>query len=369
MDLRSPEELAVFDKWTKTDYKKHAGEVWGEVGVKMNEIVWGHWEADWEDRSPETYLHPDVHGDGESEAFGRWPPRRRYENIWLRQAALAIYENVLAFKPDAGMLKNLTGFKQSHWNFQLLGTLGSYVKYPNEHTAEYSRVEQQFTEYFLVKLVHRLKQHGITIDWERLNNSLIEGCRWRVMASPASSLLRKKWALEYGHNPLPHIDYPAPWKIANQYKVEIQLAPKSRFKRMVPVSIVENDREVEVTHKRQPCRVQVDGVFFIPPGGVQVNDIGKRDTLWVLNGAEDPRARFDSGESREKLLAEMCDTLMKQLRELQVKSDVDTEIIHVLEQDLKTAREEVIRLRKKLKASLEVTVVIDPRTGKAKIKS
>ena len=27
MDLRSPEELAVFDKWTKTDYKRHADEI------------------------------------------------------------------------------------------------------------------------------------------------------------------------------------------------------------------------------------------------------------------------------------------------------------------------------------------------------
>ena len=54
---------------------------------------------------------------------------------------------------------------------------------------------------------------------------------------------------------------------------------------------------------------------------------------------------------------------MSRVSELEVKSDVDDEIIHNLRVDLESAREEIARLKDQMASPLEFRIVIDPVTG------
>lgn len=152
----------------------------------------------------------------------------------------------------------------------------------------------------------------------------------------------------------------ARWRrISNRYKVTVDHEEPVRVE-----MFLEDDKWRE--KKIWPCRVQNDGIFLIRPGAAiekEGNTITSTN-LWVIEGLEPPTT-FDEdlADQNTTRLIELLKQSMSRVSELEVKSDVDDEIIHNLRVDLESAREEIARLKDQMASLLEFRIVIDPVTG------
>lgn len=272
-----------------------------------------------------------------------------------RQVMLAIYSNLQhRFDPDRDGIRELTNSNQSHWNFMLLGKLGE-SKWDGT-TEEAARIEQPVTRYFLVKMIYRMRLHGWEIDWEGIEGALVEGCRWRVMTSPMSSEPRERWMDDYTGDPLPSVDYPSPWKLANEYKVTVE--------HPVPVMVEADPFEDPRPRDKKiwPCRVQNDGIVFIRPAMLK----GESTNAWVIKGLK-PKQDFLSDE--EPNLVRTMKLLTYALKERDKVWDewqADKQILATVMEQLEEAHQEIAVLKGRMAKPLDLRIVIDPVTGSVK---
>jgi len=335
------------EKWTKKDYLKT--EAWQEVQEKVKLI--SEAVSDQEDLA---------HLEGQA-----------LMQAVARQVALAVYdcltEQVLV---DEGDLMKFTRSQQSHWNFMLLGQLDE-PWWSAMDTQEANRKEQPFTGYFLAKMIHRLHLLKVDVWWEGIMVALVEGKRWRVLASPASGEARKNFKAWQNEFPEEAAEWPSPWKIANQFKVTVDHSHKPIE---VDVSFDFSAGEyapsnMERTRTRLkkvwPCRLHYDGIIFI-----DAQQLPSSRRLWVLNGI-DPMEGWNEGgdqnyeiENLKEKLADAQDEI-KRLKNALTESgakvfELDVEV-HGLRKDyeLKSAQ-----LKALGSETVEIRMIYNPKTGR-----
>ena len=183
-------------------------------------------------------------------------------------SGFGLYVNIHdKFQGDSAMLKRMTKNQQSHWNFMLLGT--SRPPRPMKdmkRTAFFGRAEQVVTIHFLCKCLKRLRLQGIEFDWQTFSDAMAEGTRWRVMASPMRNPQRAEWVKKYGEA-RPALDYPAPWKIAEEFHNEARPVKSTKRKMWVQTNGEDVMADYQYNQEVRACTVQNDGIFLIPADG------------------------------------------------------------------------------------------------------
>lgn len=357
------------EKWTKTKYTEHP--IWEEVEGKVSEVVKATIHC--QDMAAPAYWTEEI---GLSEEEWR-------EDVIQRQVALAIYANISdKFQGDSDMLKKWTRNQQSHWNFMLLGQARVRVHPEMERTIFKGRGEQVVTLHFLCKCIMRMRLMAVEFDWKSFTEALVEGGRWRVMASPMRKPHRTRWLHKYG-DVKPSVDYPAPWKIAEEFCTQPIPLPEPQSRKLVQWS-EEHQTEIideyEYDHEVRSCTVQNDGVFFIPASGSASVDGGFFQATmrpWLLLGMEqadglreldDPsidRARFK--EILKGALNVAIESEEK-IRQLEMKlAEMEGELIQA-----RVSLKEQVAIRMKLQKRLEgiglLTQFKDKEAGELKHK-
>jgi len=335
------------EKWTKKDYLKT--EAWQEVQEKVK-------------------LISEAVSDQEDLAHLEGPALMQ---AVARQVALAVYdcltEQVLV---DEGDLMKFTRSQQSHWNFMLLGQLDE-PWWSAMDTQEANRKEQPFTGYFLAKMIHRLHLLKVDVWWEGIMVALVEGKRWRVLASPASGEARKKFKDWQNEFPEEAAEWPSPWKIANEFKVTVDHSHKPIEVDVSLDFIGKGDFVPSLTEKTRtrlkkvwPCRLQYDGIIFI-----DAELMPSTSKLWVLNGI-DPMEGWNDGDDQTyeiEILKEKLEAAHDEIKRLKnaltvveaKEFSLDLQV-HGLEADLREAREQLKVLGSE---TVEIRMVYDPKTG------
>lgn len=316
------------EDWTKKHYQEDAiyKEVEEQIRLLVTATIGNH---DFKGLSPDTH-------------------RDRV----CRQVALALYSNLKdKFKPSSKEdWIDLTKSQPSHWNFVLLGKAGPVVWSDNNFACRHFREEQQVTPYFLIKLAHRLRLQSIEVNWEAIKHTLLKGGRWRVISSPATPQARKRWAPEF-EKIEPTQKYPAPWKIANMFSI-------GPFKDEI------KGKECEVM---MPCRVQNDGVMYIPKDGLHVDPDGNIEAVWVLKGIEPPQTPGrNPAHVRADQLDRLLDAAMKKLGAYELDLAKANDRIKELEDINFHLDASIQTLKAKLDRPMTVEIEIDPLTGNVK---
>lgn len=253
-----------------------------------------------------------------------------------RQVALAIYTSIRhAFNPSDEKLIELTRSRQSHWNFMLLGKKGEHKLKISKGVLLEPRIEQPFTDYFLVKMIYRLGLHGITIDWDAIHLALELGGRWRVYAKPSDPDKQVLWHEKYGGQ-LHRVDYPAPWSIANEFNWEAR---------------IDEDQKVI----RVPCAIQNDGVKFIDVDG----SVGG---VWVLEGVRKPS--FFEQDHTTSRMREVVKELQDALYQSELKRMQDLQELDELRERVKELKWERSQMIDQLNRPIHFRY--EPVTGKIK---
>lgn len=275
------EKIQIFkdEAWTKT---KYAGQpIWDEVWKRIIEGV------------QRCQGHPDMVPSEEAQEYGLVSEEQ--ELVIQRQVALALYDNITSkFQGDSQMLKEYTRNQQSHWNFMLLGQARARVFEGKKRTVFFGRQEQPVTHYFLVKCLMRLRLQGVEFDWDSFLKTLEKGDRWRVMASPMRKPQRDAWVSKYGEV-RPSLEYPAPWKIAEEFRTDPMPLQEPQSQRMwVEIKKGQEVEQVftdyEYDHVVRACTVQNDGIFFISKNEAELDtglfQVSARP--WLLQGLDQP---------------------------------------------------------------------------------
>lgn len=308
MSAKNIEKEFIDEDWSQTSYYNKP--VWQEVESNIARI-----QASTIDQPDFSVLSAKDHA-----------------NAVRRQIMLAVWDNLEnRFHPNDERLIELTRSRQSHWNFMLLGALNGQ-----------KRVEQAVTDYFLVKLAHRLSLHGITINWPEIEESLKSGSRWKLLTSPSAAEPRERWMKKYGENPYPDIDYPAPWTISNEFSF------RSDTKQLI-----------------WPCKVQNDGVFWIPKEGFKPDDQGRVIGKWVLLGVEPPSTEklSEADKANTTRLVDLLTDCTRKLAEAQFELAAAKQRIEELEGENRDLQFNMAALEETHRRPIRFELELDPLTG------
>ena len=158
-----------------------------------------------------------------------------------------------------------------------------------KRTAFFGRAEQVVTIHFLCKCLKRLRLQGIEFDWR---SSLMQWPRVRggghgqPNAQPAESRVG-----EEVREARPALDYPAPWKIAEEFHNEARPVKPTKRKMWVQTNGEDVMADYQYNQEVRACTVQNDGIFLIPADGepmIEGKFFSAERKLWLLQGMSEP---------------------------------------------------------------------------------
>ena len=324
------------EAWTKTKYADQP--IWREV---HNRII---------DGVQRCQMHPDMVPSLEAQEYGL--EHEEQEVVIQRQVALAIYDNITSkFQGDSQMLKEYTRNQQSHWNFMLLGQARARVFEGKKRTVFFGRQEQPVTHYFLVKCLMRLRLQGVEFDWDSFLKTLEKGDRWRVMASPMRKPQRDAWVSKYGEM-RPSLHYPAPWKIAEEFRSDPMPMQEPQSQRMwVEIKKGKEVEQVftdyEYDHVVRACTVQNDGIFFISRDEAELDtglfQVSARP--WLLNGLDQPDGlqELDDPSINRERFKDILRAALKQALEAEQRAKDLERTVDLLQEEREDLTEEYLK--------------------------
>ena len=299
-------------------------------------------------------------GDGEPLPWDHFDS----EGLINRQVALAVYSNLIDFwggKRDK--IEDYTGKKASHWNFQLLGTQRDLMDQPEYHMMR-TRVEQRTTNYFVVSLLHALKQHGISFDWDQFEE-VMASYRFRVISKPWNSDMGATVAWEEsGVRDLIGVDYPAPWDIAMKFGRDHEVSIQSMSQNELTG---EAEMQVEPATNFMPCRIENLGVksYLLSEHDIQGDP---KISRWCLKGIGEPKSVEgpQAGGIALKQAEAQIIKLSMDLAKAMEKINEQEMMLQQLVGDADDLQKQYRIMAEKRRKPFEVRLSIDPMTGKIK---
>ena len=286
------------------------------------------------------------------------------EGLINRPVALAVYSNLLDFwggKRDK--IEDYTGKKASHWNFQLLGTQRDLMDHPEYHLMR-TRVEQRTTNYFVVTLLHALKQHGISFDWDQFEE-VMASYRFRVISKPWNSDMGAtvRWE-ESGVRDLIGVDYPAPWDIAMEFGHDIEVSISHLVQN--PLTF-EGEMQEEPATNFMPCRIENLGVksYLLSEHDIQGDP---KISRWCLKGIGEPKSVEGpeaGGIALKQAEAQIMNLSMDLAKAMEKIKEQERQMRMIVE-DADALQHQYRMMEEKRRKPFEVQLSIDPMTGKIK---
>lgn len=289
------------DFFSESDYRQLA--IWEEVDSHIQMLC------------EKTKSHDDMLWEHKRIIPTRVPFPYSSRFVIHRQVALAIYSNIFdKYNEDSTMLEKLTRISTIHWKYILLGTNRKPRPYGNvpfmwgnishsgltpddseyydvdfgtpsdeelkgDRTIIFGKQEQRVNHLFLVKMLFRLRLHGVEFNWNSFASGMQNGGRWIVMSSPYDKGLRKRWLNKYGRLE-PSLDYPKPWWIAEEFhheprrvKTDWIPVPAHHFDEREEQNPGGQGKLYEYDYEIKSCKVQNDGVFYVA-----------KNKIWLLDG-------------------------------------------------------------------------------------
>ena len=125
------------------------------------------------------------------------------------------------------------------------------------------------------------------------------------MASPMRNPQRAEWVKKYGEA-RPALDYPAPWKIAEEFHNEARPVKSTKRKMWVQTNGEDVMADYQYNQEVRACTVQNDAIFLIPADGepmIEGKFFSAERKLWLLQGMSEPdglRELDDPSVNRER---------------------------------------------------------------------